>query len=124
MTPAATEVAAGEGAVVATDSQSGLQPRCHCPRAPVPVAAARWLPLQYRPHPLADFASVSSRARIADIGAGCGIVGLLLAKKDVTAQVTLVELQPRLAELCRRNAKENGLAERVGLCSAMCAVRR
>jgi len=115
-TPPATEAAADEGgAVVATDRQAD-----YSRDAIVRGRLCLWQPrVGYRfsidPILLADFASVSSRTRIADIGAGCGIVGLLLAKKDATAQVTLVELQPRLAELCRRNAEENGVAERVGV---------
>ncbi len=62
---------------------------------------------------LAEFAALPSLGRVVDIGAGCGIVGLLLATRDAAAQVTLVELQPRLATLCRRNAIENQLASRV-----------
>ncbi len=61
---------------------------------------------------LADFAGAAPLGRVADIGAGVGIVGLLLGKCDPAAQVTLIELQPRLAALCRRNAQDNGLAER------------
>jgi tRNA1Val (adenine37-N6)-methyltransferase len=51
--------------------------------------------------------------RACDLGAGCGIVGLLLAQKDPAARVTLVEIQPRLARLCKRNAEENRLADRI-----------
>lgn len=61
---------------------------------------------------LADFVGPAPLGRLCDIGAGVGIVGLLLGRKDPQAQVTLVELQPKLAELCRKNAVENGLAER------------
>jgi tRNA1Val (adenine37-N6)-methyltransferase len=63
---------------------------------------------------LADFVGTSQGplGRLCDIGAGVGVVGLLLGKSDPRAQVTLVELQPRLAELCRKNAAENGLADR------------
>lgn len=61
---------------------------------------------------LADFVGAGSLGRIVDIGAGVGIVGLLLGAADPAADVTLVELQPRLAALCRRNAQENGLGPR------------
>jgi len=61
---------------------------------------------------LADFVGAAPLGTLADIGAGVGIVGLLLAKSDPSARVTLVELQPRLAALCRRNAQENGVADR------------
>lgn len=49
---------------------------------------------------------------VADLGAGVGVVGLLLASGDPAARVTLCELQPRLAALCRKNIAENGLEER------------
>lgn len=61
---------------------------------------------------LADFVGPPPLGRLCDIGAGVGIVGLLLGKSDAAARVTLVELQPRLARLCQRNIDENGLAER------------
>lgn len=78
---------------------------------------ALWQPREgYRfsidPLLLADFVAPPF-GRACDLGAGCGVVGLLLAKRDPAARVTLVELQPRLARLCRRNAEENRLAERV-----------
>ncbi len=61
---------------------------------------------------LCNFVGAPPLGRLCDIGAGVGIVGLLLARADAQAKVTLVELQPRLAELCRRNAADNGLFER------------
>lgn len=64
---------------------------------------------------LADFVGAGPLGRVADLGAGCGVVGLLLGRADAQAQVTLVELQPRLAQLCRQNAARNGLAERVSV---------
>jgi len=61
---------------------------------------------------LIDFVAEGAPARIADLGAGVGVVGLGLSRRFVSSQVTLVELQPRLAELSRRNIAENGLSER------------
>jgi tRNA1Val (adenine37-N6)-methyltransferase len=62
---------------------------------------------------LADFIGAPPHGRVADLGAGCGVVGLVLGRADPAAQVTLVELQPRLAQLCRDNARKNGLADRI-----------
>lgn len=64
---------------------------------------------------LADFAAGRARPpeRIVDLGAGVGVVGLLLAKRFPDARVLLVELQVELAELAERNARRNGLAGRV-----------
>jgi tRNA1Val (adenine37-N6)-methyltransferase len=61
---------------------------------------------------LIDFVSDGTVGQVADLGAGVGIVGLGLARRFDRAQVTLVELQPRLAELSRRNIIENELTER------------
>lgn len=64
---------------------------------------------------LASFVGNGPLGTIADIGAGVGVVGLLLGQADASARVTLVELQPRLATLCQRNAAENGMADRTNV---------
>lgn len=50
--------------------------------------------------------------RVLDAGAGVGVVGLAIAARIATAQVTLVEIDPDLASLARRNAVRNGFEER------------
>lgn len=52
-------------------------------------------------------------AHVVDLGAGCGIVGLLLARQWDMVRVTLVERQASLAALAERNVSHNGFAERV-----------
>jgi tRNA1(Val) A37 N6-methylase TrmN6 len=47
-----------------------------------------------------------------DLGAGVGSVGLIVAKRT-GASVVLVERQPQLVDLCRRNINLNGLDGRV-----------
>lgn len=70
---------------------------------------------------LAHFVSSSERAarrglgRVVDLCSGVGVIGLALARADEKARVTLVELVPRIAELARRNADENGLGARVAV---------
>lgn len=63
---------------------------------------------------LAAFACASAArpARVADYGAGSGVAGLLAARKLARAEVTLVELDAELHELCARNVEENALASR------------
>ena len=51
--------------------------------------------------------------RILDVGAGVGVVGLSVARRVADASVTLVEREPKLAELARGNVERNGLATRV-----------
>lgn len=50
--------------------------------------------------------------RAVDLGAGCGVVGLLLARRDLAREVVLVELQRELAQLAASNARRNGLERR------------
>jgi tRNA1Val (adenine37-N6)-methyltransferase len=62
---------------------------------------------------LAAFVDLPRAGRIADLGAGSGIVGLLLAKKYPEARITLYELQESLAELAGKNIVLNNLEARV-----------
>jgi tRNA1Val (adenine37-N6)-methyltransferase len=59
------------------------------------------------------------RARwAADLGAGCGVVGLGLLMADAAEQVVAVEIQERLATLCAENAAANGMADRLRVANA------
>lgn len=64
---------------------------------------------------LADFAGVVGRPveRAVDLGAGCGVVGLLLARRGLAQQMLLVEIQQELVEAARENIRHNGLEGRV-----------
>ncbi|RMG69794.1 MAG: tRNA1(Val) (adenine(37)-N6)-methyltransferase [Nitrospirae bacterium] len=55
---------------------------------------------------------LSSRM-VADLGAGTGVIGLLVAKRYQRVRVKLVELQQGLYELCSRNILLNSLQNRV-----------
>jgi tRNA1(Val) A37 N6-methylase TrmN6 len=48
----------------------------------------------------------------ADLGAGCGVVGLGLLAAEIAAEVAGIEIQPSLARLAEQNAARNGLADR------------
>lgn len=61
---------------------------------------------------LGAFASQGGRAkRVVDLGAGCGVIGLMLLHAGVAERVIAVELQPRLAQLARQNALHNGFEQ-------------
>ncbi|MEK6673739.1 MAG: tRNA1(Val) (adenine(37)-N6)-methyltransferase [Nitrospirota bacterium] len=62
---------------------------------------------------LYDFVNVRRARMIADLGAGSGIVGILLAKKYIEAEVTLFEIQKSLASLAEKNIELNSLNGRV-----------
>lgn len=58
---------------------------------------------------LANFAQIKRHSRVVDLAAGNGAVGLFLARKTDN-RVTMVELQPRLADMARRSVALNALA--------------
>lgn len=62
---------------------------------------------------LASFVELKTPKKIADLGAGCGVVGLILARRFPRSKVALVEMQEEMHGLCLRNISENGLADRV-----------
>jgi tRNA1Val (adenine37-N6)-methyltransferase len=62
---------------------------------------------------LFDFVNLRKVERIGDLGAGSGIVGILLAKKNPHAKATLFEIQDSLASLAEKNITLNNLGERV-----------
>lgn len=62
---------------------------------------------------LADFVRPADGERILEIGAGCGVVSLLLALRNPTLRIVAVEIQPELAQLAARNAAMNGLDNRL-----------
>jgi tRNA1Val (adenine37-N6)-methyltransferase len=62
---------------------------------------------------LYSFVNVGYVRDAVDLGAGSGVIGLLLARKYTGAKVLLVELQQTLYRLAEKNIELNGLGERV-----------
>jgi len=62
---------------------------------------------------LADFCRIRPRNRILELGAGTGVVSLLLAKKFPEARFVAVEAEPGAYKLLCRNIEENGLGGRI-----------
>jgi len=62
---------------------------------------------------LANLVRPRPAERILELGAGCGVVSLILAYRWPEISITALEIQPRLAELCRRNVSLNGFADRI-----------
>jgi tRNA1Val (adenine37-N6)-methyltransferase len=65
---------------------------------------------------LADFvekAVVPPPEEVVDLGSGCGVIGLLLARRWPRCRVTLIELQQELADVAHKNAERNALSPRV-----------
>jgi tRNA1Val (adenine37-N6)-methyltransferase len=64
------------------------------------------------PFLLAGFSKPRPRERILDLGAGAGVIGLLLARRLPGVRVTGIELQADLARHAAANARASGLADR------------
>jgi len=64
------------------------------------------------PFLLADFCVPRRGERILDLGAGVGVIGLLLASRNPTVRVTGVELHPERARFAAVNARANALEHR------------
>ncbi len=62
---------------------------------------------------LAGFVTVGPDDTAADLGAGCGVVGILLAHFHPFRRLVAVEVQDVLAALARRNVQLNGFASRI-----------
>ena len=62
---------------------------------------------------LAAATSAKSGDRVADFGAGVGAAGLALATRVAGLKLKLVEIDPKLAELARDNARANNIAAEV-----------
>lgn len=62
---------------------------------------------------LAAFARVPERAQVADLGSGCGVMPLVLARRSPSARFTAVENNREMAGLAVANVQENGLHDRI-----------
>ena len=62
---------------------------------------------------LCDFCEPGGRVSIADLGTGCGIIPLVLARLEPAAAIVGIEHQEAMAELARRNVAANGLVDRI-----------
>src|SRR5262245_126311 len=64
---------------------------------------------------LADFVPATATDPLIDLGTGCGVVALLLARRFPHIRLVGLELQPSLAVLAQQNVACNGLGHRIGI---------
>ena len=62
---------------------------------------------------LAEFLTLPPKARVADLGAGCGTLGLLLSARSGDCHVTGVELREDACRLALKNLRMNALEARL-----------
>jgi tRNA1Val (adenine37-N6)-methyltransferase len=58
---------------------------------------------------LGRFARASARDRVLELGAGCGVVSIMIAALYRPREIVAIEIQPALAEMIARNGAINGL---------------
>ena len=66
---------------------------------------------------LGRFARASTRERVLELGAGCGVVSIMMAALYRPREVVALELQPKLAEMIDRSAAINGLETVRAICA-------
>ncbi len=72
---------------------------------------------------LGHFVSPGLKSRILELGAGCGIVSLILAYRHPGARIKAIELQPGLVELLKKNIELNRFSERItGMWGDLCRI--
>ncbi len=62
---------------------------------------------------LAAFVGDDSKHRALELGAGTGVISLLLAKRGAFSRIDAVEIQDEMVKVCRKNITENALGETV-----------
>jgi tRNA1Val (adenine37-N6)-methyltransferase len=62
---------------------------------------------------LANFATLHSGEQVLDLGCGCGVMALILARRYADVEVVGVEIQARQAARAQRSVRLNGLEARV-----------
>ena len=62
---------------------------------------------------LADFTTLPKNAKVLDLGAGCGTLGVMLCAKDTGCAVTGIELDRCAHEMALHNADANQLKSRL-----------
>lgn len=67
---------------------------------------------------LSGFAKLPRQAKVLDLGAGCGTLGLLLCAKDQGCTVTGIEVDEKAHQTALQNAHRNGISARL---TSICA---
>jgi len=62
---------------------------------------------------LVDFASIKKNDEIIDLGTGCGVMALIIAKRGLGKRIIGVEIQEELSEVATRSVALNGFRDKV-----------
>ena len=72
---------------------------------------------------LGHFARVRAGDRVLDLGAGCGVISVMIAALRRPREVVAIEIQSELAAIAERNATLNGIASIRVINADLCARR-
>lgn len=64
---------------------------------------------------LANFVKTKARDVAVEIGAGSGVISILVQAKNKLKNITAFEIQPCMADLCQKNIELNNLQEKITL---------
>jgi tRNA1Val (adenine37-N6)-methyltransferase len=67
---------------------------------------------------LCDFAGIRESEQAVDLGTGCGVMPLILARNAGEARLTGIEMQEEMAVLAERNVRLNALSDRISIVHA------
>lgn len=79
----------------------------------ITMATGNAFPLSTDSILLADFTPLGKNCKVADLGSGCGALGLLLCGKDESCRVTGIELQEASHNAALENIRRNHLSHRL-----------
>ena len=64
---------------------------------------------------LANYVKTNKTDNVVEIGAGSGVISILVQAKNVLKKITAFEIQPAMAELCQKNLELNNLQNKIDL---------
>lgn len=64
---------------------------------------------------LANYAKTKAKDIVVEIGAGSGVISILLQAKNKLSKIYAFEIQPQMQDLCKKNIKLNSLEEKIVL---------
>lgn len=64
---------------------------------------------------LANFVKTKAKDVAVEIGAGCGVISILVQAKNKLKSITAFEIQEKMASLCKKNIELNNLQDKIEL---------
>ena len=65
---------------------------------------------------MANFVKTKANDIAVEIGAGCGVISILMQAKNKVKKIYAFELQKQMQDLCKKNIELNNLTDKIVLC--------